>query len=254
MKIIVCLKAVPRSVIRVKVAATKDRAECESDALVLNESDEYALEEASVIKRQNGGELVALTLGPLPAQCVLQTGLAKGADRAVRVGAQFGDAERTSTALAEAIKKIGGYDLILTGVESKDNLASEVGVRIAEKLQLPYAYAVSGIELGGSPGVVKVTKEVGGGLRQVLETKLPALLCVQQGIRPLSYVPLRNLLQAQRKPVECFSPEDLGLSEGAGSKLEIVEVFRPTETHRAEMIEGKPPEVAHKLLEIMRRF
>ena len=250
MRIIVCLKAVSQTTLSIQISDAGDKIKC-GDALVMNESEEYVLEEASALKKKCGGDLIAVTLGPLPAQSVLNKALAKDADRAIRVDAQFGDADRTSAALAEAIRKIGDYDLVLTGVESSDNLASEVGIRIAERLQLPYAYAVTGIEPESTSSSVKVTKEIGGGMRQVLELPMPALLCVQQGSTPLSYVPVKKMLQARTMAKESLSSEELGFIEEKDCKVKIVDVFRPT-TRRAEIIEGEPPEIARKLLEIIR--
>ncbi len=251
MNIVVCLKAVPGYVTKLQLANTGDRIDYESGSIMVNESDECALEKALALKQQFGGEVIAITVGRLPAQRVLYIGLAKGADRAIRVDANFGDAERTSAALAEAIGRIS-YDLVLTGVESSDNMAAEVGIRVAERLRLPYAYAVTNIESGEGPGRVKVTKEIGGGMSQILDVPSPALMCIQQGILPISYVPARRLLQAQLQPVECLSLDELGIGEQKGDGLKIVDILHPTEAGRAELIEGKPSEVARILLQIIR--
>ncbi|MFC1987017.1 hypothetical protein ACFLVH_00475 [Chloroflexota bacterium] len=63
---------------------------------------------------------------------------------------------------------------------------------VTERLHLPFAYAVTMVELEQSSGAIKVTKEMGGGTRQVLEMQLPALLCIQSGILPLGYIPVRR--------------------------------------------------------------
>ena len=252
MKTIVCLKAVPKAIANLQIADAGDRIDCQSNQMFLNESDEYALEAALAIKMLLGGEVIAVTLGKLPAQRALQTGLAKGVDRAVRVDDQIRNAEATSAALAAAIKKIG-YDLILTGVESSDSLGGEVGIRIAAKLKIPCAYAVVGVEPEDGLGKLKVTKEIGGGMKQVLEMSLPSLLCIQQGILPLSFVPLKNMLQAQTRPIERISPDTLDIPKQPG-KLRVIQVGRPVETHRATMIDGEPAELAHKLYDIIRSF
>lgn len=252
MRIIVCLKGVPQAVTRPRVSDIGDRIDPGAAALVLNESDEYAADEAVALKKQaGGGTVTVVTVGRLPAQAVLQTGLAKGADKAVRIDAPFGDSERTAVALAEYIKQAGA-DLVLTGVESSDNLGSEVGVRIAEKLQSPYAYAVTGIEFDPTAPGIKVTKEVGGGVRQVLKMPLPALLCVQQGIIAASYVSVRALFTARSKPVESIAASELGVGD-VKPRLKITDVFKPEDTRHAEMIPGKPPEVAARLMGLIRR-
>ena len=80
MKIVVCLKAVPEGVTKLQIAETGDRIDYESYSITINESDEYALEEALALKKQSGGEVIVITVGRLSAQSVLQIGLAKGAD------------------------------------------------------------------------------------------------------------------------------------------------------------------------------
>ena len=251
MKIAVCLKAVPGYVSRLQISDSGDRIEYESADYRLNDSDEYALEEALALKKQLGGEVVVITVGSLTAQRVLYTGLAKKADRAMRIDASAGSAELTSAALAEAIRT-EGFDLILTGVESSDTLAAEVGARIAERLRVPYAYAVTDIEAGEAPDRIKVTKEIGGGTMQVLDMPLPALLSIQEGIQPISYVPVRRIMQAQtNQSIECFSLSQLSLAEPKAGGLKIVDVFPASETHRAELIDGEPAEIGRKLLQLI---
>jgi electron transfer flavoprotein beta subunit len=252
MKIVVCLKAVPGYVDTYRISESGDRIAYESPNIIFNESDEYALEEAMALKKPFGGEVIVMTVGPLTSQRVLFTGLAKNADRAIRVDADLGNAEMTSAALAGALKSVE-FDLILTGVETSDNLAAEVGVRLAERLGIPGAYAVIEVAKGDISGSVKVTKEIGGGTMQVLEMPLPALLCIQSGIQPISYVPMRRVLQAQaNQPVECFSPGKLALGERPGGELKIVDIFPAKDTHRAEMIAGTPSEIARKIFRIIR--
>ena len=249
MKVVVCVKAVPGFVTKVQVAETQDRVNYESGSIIMNESDEYALEAALAFKKEFGGEISVITAGPLASQPVLHTGLAKGADSAMRVDADFTDCERISMVLAEAIRSTS-YDLILTGVESSDNMAAQVGISIAVRLGLPFAYAVTKVELGPSSEIVKVTKEVGGGVEQVLEIPLPALLCIQSGVRSLSYTSVRKLFQARQKQIECFTPDDLSIDEELGKvkAASIMNVFPAGRARRAEIIEGKPSEVAPVLI------
>ncbi|MBI2859331.1 MAG: electron transfer flavoprotein subunit beta/FixA family protein [Chloroflexi bacterium] len=251
MNIVVCIKAVPVSAASFSVTQTGKWVEYKGGRLALNELDEYALDEAIAIKSSLGGQVIVLTAGSLMAQDVLYLGLAKGADRAVRIDISLRDPESLARVLAEAIRKIG-YDLVLTGVESADNMASRVGISIAAGLSLPFAFAVTSVEAGGTPGIIRVTKEIGAGYKQLLEVACPALLCIQSGIQPLKYAPTRKLLEARKRPIESMSLEDLGLDENTlgDNRVRIVEVFRPKGGRRAEIIEGKPLEVAKAILKI----
>ena len=141
MKIVVCCKAVPGAVTEVAVAqgnVLSYRSQFQS----MNECDEYAMEEAIVLKRQMGGEIIALTMGGITTQDILFTAAAKGADKIVRVDAQAQDPRAASIVLASALKTLGA-DLILTGTQSRDSLSSFVGVATAQQLDVPFAFAVT---------------------------------------------------------------------------------------------------------------
>lgn len=250
MRIIVCVKVVPGYIIKPRLSESRDRVEYEAGSIIMNESDEYALEEALALKKEFGGEVSVITAGPVSSQQVLYIGLAKGADRAMRIDANFADCERIARVLAEAIRRID-YDLILTGVESSDNMAAQVGISVAERLGIPFAYAVTKVEAGQSSETIRVTKECGGGVHQVLEVALPTLLCIQSGATSLSYTAVRKLLQARTKSIECLAIDDLGINDELLklSPVRIADVFSPQRTSKADMIEGNSSEVASILVQ-----
>jgi len=245
-KIVVCIKAVPVPIGYPQVAESRDRLDFKARSPIMNETDEYALEEALVLKRESGAEVSIITVGPLQSQQVLYTGLAKGADRAIRVDANCTDWERIAIILADAIRRHTDYDLILTGVESSDNMTAQVGASIAERLGIPSAYGVIKLELGQGAETIIAAKELGHGVRQTLEIKLPALLCIQSGTVPASYVPARKLMQARSRNIECLTLNDLGVGTelAESSPFTILDVFPPPRMPTAEMLEGKPSEVA----------
>lgn len=253
MKIVVCVKAVPGFIINPQVSEMQDRVNYKAGSIIINESDEYALEAAVALKKKLGGEVTVVTTGPLSSQKALHTGLAKDADKAVRIDADFIDCRLIARALAESIKRLG-CDLVLTGVESSDNMAAQVCLLVAEMLGMPFAYAVTKIEEGSSPQTIKVSKELGGGVEQVMEITYPAVLCMQTSSTPLSYVALRKMLQAQSKPVQTFTVKDLGIDEEflKSSPFKIVDVFSPQRTSNAEILTGKPAEVATMLIKRIR--
>ncbi len=127
----------------------------------------------------------------------------------------------TARALAAAIKK-QEYDLVITGVESSDVMAAQVGISIAEMLGLPFAYAVTEIQPGEREKTIRITKELGFGKKQVEELELPALVCFQTGTEPPSFVPVRKMMLAQRKPIRTIPLTELGVS-GQPLSTEIVE-------------------------------
>ncbi|HXG52018.1 MAG TPA: electron transfer flavoprotein subunit beta/FixA family protein [candidate division Zixibacteria bacterium] len=247
MKIVVCCKAVPGVVTGVAIEPGGKALRYEGQFLAMNECDESALEEALALKRAHGGEVTALTMGPITALDVQYVALAKGADRAVRVDAVAHDPRGTARVLAAALGKLD-YDLILTGAQSRDTLAGQVGIAIAHRLGIPFAYAVVDVEV--TAGAVRVRKELGGGRYARAELPLPALLCVQTGIQPLTYVPPARMMRARQQPVRSLSLADLGVEpdELVPRGYRFVEVFQPRRTSRVELLDGTPETVAAALL------
>lgn len=245
MRIVVCAKAVPADITDLKVVEGGNRLGYRTYQLNINESDEYALEEAVALKKQHGGDVTMMTVGRSDADRAAYIGLVKGVDRALRIDADLADPEAVAEVLAEALRDIE-YDLILCGVESSDNMSSEASISLAERLGLPFAYAVTRIEVsddtGDDTGVVFVNKEMGGGVEQVVEISLPALLCVQTGIVPMTYAPLREVLKARSKPIETLAAEDL--APGGKTKIRFLDAFPPPKQNRAEIIEGELSTVA----------
>jgi electron transfer flavoprotein beta subunit len=249
-KMIVCIKAVPEYVDKVAVLQGQNKVKYETTGLFMNESDEYALDQAVALKRQYGGEISLITMGTLASQNALYQGLAKGADKAIRIDADIVDPNSISEVLAVALRGME-YDLILTGVESRDNMASQVGISVAVKLGIPFAYAVTQVSDGDGQKFVRIVKELGGGIGQVMEISIPALLCIQSGAVPRTYTSSHKIFKARSKPIESISLDDLGLCIEEGMKL--VDIFLPKEKHKVEFIQGQPTEVAAKLIQKIRK-
>jgi electron transfer flavoprotein beta subunit len=247
-KIVVCCKAVPGVVTEAKITPDGKSIQYRGEFLAMNECDESALEEAVVLKRTHGGEITVLTMGPITALDILYIALAKGADRAVRIDAQTQDPQCAGVVLAAALKKLD-YDLVLTGAQSRDTLAGQVGIAIAEQLDLPFAYAVVNVQAAKS-GALTVRKELGGGRYAQVELLLPALLCVQTGIQPLTYVPPARMMRARQQPVRSFSVAELGLAADhlIPRGYRFIDIFQPRHTSQVEFLQGSSEEIATTLL------
>jgi electron transfer flavoprotein beta subunit len=250
MNIIVCTKAVPGFVNNPSVPNTHDRVDYEPGSIVINESDDYALEAGVKLAKKSGGKTVVLSCGSLAVQKILQAGLGKDADAALRVDASLFEPTATARALAAAIQK-QEYDLVITGVESSDVMAAQVGISIAEMLGVPFAYAVTEIEQGERENTIRITKELGFGKKQVEELHLPALVCFQTGTEPPSFVPVRKMMLAQRKPIKSLTPAELDV-DGQPLSIEVVEIFSPKEAGMAEIIEGDPGTQASVVMQKIR--
>lgn len=248
MNIVVCCKSVPGLVTDLKIGADGRSLQYQGQLLAINECDEYALEEALTLKRAHGGHVTVISMGGIKVQDVLYYALAKGADRAVRVDCESQDPRVVSTVLAAALRKLD-FDLVLTGTQSRDTVGGQVGIAAANLLGLPFAYAVVGVEVRDN-GNIKVRKELGGGRHAELELGLPALLCVQTGIQPLTFVPPARRIRARQQPVSSFSLADLDLpAERLVPKgYRFVAVGPPERAHQIELLHGNPQEIATALL------
>ena len=260
MDIIVCVKHVPDTTeAEVRIRPDKKDIEKEDLPFVINEWDEYAAEEAILIKERLGGTVVAITVGPPEAEATLRRVLAKGADMAIRVwddALEGSDGYAIAKVLAKTIQARGlKYDLILTGAQAMDDGYALVGPMLAEMLGIPHATLVKKEELLPD-GRVRVHRELEGGLEEVVELKLPALLTIQTGINEPRYVSIMGIRRARKKPLEVLTLADIGMSPDevgpAGSWLEVLEMFVPPAERVAEILPGSPAEEAAKLIEILK--
>lgn len=259
MRIAVCIKQVPDTEAAMKVAPDGKWIQEEGLPFVINESDEYALEEALRLAEATGGEVVVFSLGPDRVREALRKALAVGAARAVHLvdeAFQGGDALATGRALAGAVAA-EQFDLVLTGSQSDDAGYGATGSVIAGHLGWPHAWLVMGVELEEGGASLKVTREMEAGLNELLRIPLPAVIEVQAGINQPRYASLRGIMQAKKKEIASPSPVELGLDASAigaaGSRLEVLGVAFPEAGAGAKMLEGEPDAVARELLELLRR-
>jgi electron transfer flavoprotein beta subunit len=252
MNIVVCCKSVPGLVTDLKISADGRTLQYQGQLLAINECDEYALEEALILKKAHGAQVTVMSMGTIKSQDVLYYGLAKGADKAVRVDADCQDPQVASHVLAAALRKLD-FDLILTGTQSRDTLGGQVGIAAATLLGIPFAYAVVEATMTDNH-TIKVRKELGAGRHAEVELGLPALLCVQSGIQPLSFVPPARRIRARQQPISSFSIADLGLQADqlTPKGYRFVGVSPPERTHQAEFLQGTPQEIAELLLSKIR--
>lgn len=177
---IVCVKQVPDTA-NVTGEAMKADGTVNRGALpaVFNPDDLHALEAALEVRDRFGGNVTAITMGPLGACEVLRECMYRGADRAILVTdrrAAASDTLATSYILSKAIEKIGKYDFIFCGRQAIDGDTAQVGPQAAEKLKIAQVtYFENLISLEGSKAVV--TRNVGNGWEK-LEADLPLLITV----------------------------------------------------------------------------
>jgi electron transfer flavoprotein beta subunit len=252
MNILVLLKMVPDVVEELEVAPDGKSLDLEFLRLVVNESDEHALEEALLLKERHGGTVTAAALDSPDIDDVLFTALAKGADRAVKVtdvdeGLTTWSAAALLAKVLPTIPDLLPADLVLTGCQANDDLDGQVAPLLAHELDLPYLGIVTGVQWETSGGTCTAVKECGGGVRGEFDITVPAMLGIQGAEKPPRYVPVAKV----RAAMKSGTIETVSASVGAEAPpVEVFSMTKPEVGERAEMIDGSPEEVAAKLCEI----
>ena len=240
MNIVVCVKYVPD--------AQSDRTFNESDNTtdregvdgLLSELDEYAVEEALKIVEAGEGEVTVVTVGPDAAAEAVKKALQMGAHKGVHINDEAihgSDAPATSLVLAEAIKKIGTPDIVLTGMASTDGTMGVVPAMLAERLGLPQVTYASELSVDG--GVAKMRRD-GDTASETVEASLPALISVTDQINEPRYPSFKGIMAAKKKPVETWSLADLGVDAGqvgqANSWTEVLETTKRPPREQGEIV------------------
>jgi electron transfer flavoprotein beta subunit len=255
--IIVCVKHVPETAeAELKIDASGKSIEKTGLVFDINEWDDYALEEAVRLKEKVSGTVTAITVGTEDSDGTLRKCLARGADKAIRLTDpkfEGSDGYAIARILHSVIRNLH-FDLILTGLQAGDDGSAAVGPILAEMLGIPHITMVKKIELG--TGVAKANRELEGGLEEVVEVKLPALVAVSTGINEPRYVSIMGIRKAMQKEVKVMSLADTGLTENdvgpTGSWIKIEKMYMPPIEKQAEFLKGNPDEVAAKIAEIIK--
>jgi electron transfer flavoprotein beta subunit len=258
MRIAVCIKQVPDSEARLRVAKDERWIDETDLPFAINESDVYALEQALRIAETTGGEVVVFSLGPERVREALRKALALGAQRAVHLADPVfagGDAVATGRALAAAIRR-EAYDLVLTGSQSDDVGYGSTGSLVAAHLNWPHAWLVMGVEIE-TGGTVRVVREMESGMNEILRLPLPAVIEVQAGINQPRYASLKGIMAAKKKEIQPLSAADLGVEAAqlglAGSRIEILSVALPKAGQGARLLQGDVKAAAQELVAVLQR-
>ena len=210
MRTIVCVKQVPDPTI---IKFNIETSSLENIHYIMDPADEAALSEAIKIRGRNGGEVIAISLGPLRAEEVLRTCLKMGADEAIHLcdeAFEGLDVYSASVILARMIATLQ-YDLILCGRESMDEGNGFLGAGIAEWLNLPLVTAVTRLDIFADTNTATVHRRLKGGDREVLESRLPAVFTVESILCKPVYPPLRTILAGLNKKIRRADAKSLGI-------------------------------------------
>jgi electron transfer flavoprotein beta subunit len=238
MNIVVCVKQVPDTWSEKKLDASDSTLDRGATDPVMNEMDEYAVEEALTIAEAQGGEVTILCMGPDAATETVRKALSMGADKAIHViddGLHGSDAVATSLVLSKALGTTE-FDLVILGSESSDARMSVVPAMLDERLGLPQLTFAK--EVTVDAGNVKIKRLTDDGY-QAVEASLPAVVSVVEKINEPRYPSFKGIMAAKKKPVETLSLSDLGVDAGEvglGGAWSAVESFESAPPRQAGTI------------------
>ncbi len=213
MNIFVCVKQVPDT--ETKVVPNGDGTFIETNAIkwIMNPYDEFAVEQALLVKASNAGSTVTVVrVGAVHDTEALRTALAMGADDAILVeGDDSLDSYMTAKALKGAIEKSGkSPDLIFSGKQAIDSDCLQVPQLLAQMLNLPSVSVVVGYE--GDSSKITLKREIEGGALEVYDCSTPAVIACNKGINTPRYASLPGIMKAKKKPLAQHSLADVGVS------------------------------------------
>jgi electron transfer flavoprotein beta subunit len=251
MNILVAIKRVPATAGQITLTPDGQEIDTRYLGFTVSPHEECAVEEAVRLTEKHGGSSTVLTLGPEAAIDQLRDAMALGIERALLLetdGREW-DPVATSSAIVDAIEaeRDAGrtYDLIMFGNESADSAGYQVGVRVADALDLPCVTGIKALEITDGRAMVRRQTESGW---EVADVPLPAVLTVKEGINLPRYPSLPGRLKAKKKDIERIRPE---WRDGG---LEKVRLKLPIQAGHSVEILGKNGDVGAQVVELLQRL
>ena len=251
MNVLVAIKRVPATAGH--IALTPDGQDIDTRYLgfTMSPHEECAVEEAVRLIEKHGGTSTVLTLGPAAAADQLRDAMALGIDRAIHLetdGREW-DPVATAAAIVEAIEADNAagttYDLLMFGNESADSAGFQIGVRVAEALDLPCVTGIKALEI--ADGRARVRRQTESGWERA-DIALPAVLTVKEGINLPRYPSLPGRLKAKKKEIDTRHPQ---WRDGG---LEKITLKLPVQAGHSVEVLGKNGDVGAELVELFRRL
>jgi electron transfer flavoprotein beta subunit len=257
MHIIVCIKQVPNTT-DVKIDPVTNTLIREGVESVINPFDMYAIEEAVRLKERLGGKVTVVTMGPPQAESALREAISLGCDDAVLISDRKfagSDTWATSYTLAQAIRKIGDFNVILCGKQASDGDTAQVGPGISTHLDIPQVTYVKKIEdISAEKAKVERMTEEG---YDIVEIPLPCLFTVVKEINTPRLPSLKGKIRAKSYNLIKWTADDIGCDAKNigldGSPTRVVRIFTPPPRKGGEIITGRDAEeIAAKLAEALK--
>jgi electron transfer flavoprotein beta subunit len=251
MKIVVCVKYVPDTAIKIKIASSGSDVELTDVAFVVNPYDEFAVEEALKIKEKLGGEVVVIGAGSEPATAGLRTCLAMGADSAILVNdasLDKADSFVIGSVLACVCRNLNP-DLILFGKHAIGVDNGQVPAIVAEKLDLPQATVVTKLDIQDKS--FRAERDIEGA-QEIIEGSLPAVITAQKGLNVPRYASLKGIMAAKKKQIAVQSLDSLGLSaDDLKPRISVEQITLPPTRPPGKILKGEVSEAVPQLVQLL---
>jgi len=256
MNIVICVKQVPDTETKIKV---KDgQVDHTETKYVVNPYDEYAIEEGLRIKERLGEcKITLITMGPARAKDALKSGLAVGADEAIHLvdeSFEGSDTYATALVLSKALEKTD-YDIIFCGKQGVDEDHAQVGIALAELLDIPHVSVVTKLEIAEDLESAVARRELEGG-HEVVETPLPAVITTQKGLNEPRYASIKGIMAVKKKIIAEWNADEVGVEKDKvglqAAKITFVEVTLPPERVAGKIFDEDPTQDAIKVARLLR--
>ena len=247
MKIAVLVKQVFGSESALQITDDSKWVKEDNASFVMNPPDNYAIEEALIIKEKLGeGEVVIVSQGPTRVQKVIREGLAKGADRGIHIE-ESGLIETDPLLIAKSIVsaiKDENFDLILSGLQSDDTGMGQTGVLVGELLNM--SVTTLAIQTDLDKEKIRVKRELESGWFQWVTLGSSASVTIQSGINQPRYPSLKGIMGAKKKEIKVI--ESLSLDR----KQSVDKVFVPQTSKETEIIDTDLNSAVNRIVEILK--
>ncbi len=251
MKIVACVKYVPDTAIKVKIAGDGKSVDLSDVTFVVNPYDEFAVEEALQIKEKKGGEVIAISAGSDKATAGLRNCLALGVDSAILIqgdALENADSFTIGAALAQVCRQLKP-DIILFGKHAIGVDNGQVPAVVAELLDLPQVSVVVKLEI--QDGKFRAEREIEGA-REVVEGALPAVITAQKGLNTPRYAALKGIMAAKKKTIDVRRLDSLGLSpEDLQPRIAVQRAMLPPQRPPGKILTGEAASVVPELVRLL---
>jgi len=241
MKIAVCVSHVPDTTSKIIVGQDGKNIDPNGLTFIINPYDEFAVEEALRLKEKFTGEVVVLSVGKDFVKESIKKAYAMGVDKGIWIKTEAElDSHSTAKLLVEQLNIIKP-DIILFGKQSIDYDSGQVGILVAEMLNMPSVSVVTKLEISDSTVVCE--REIEGG-KETVETKLPVVITAQKGLNEPRYPNLKGIMAAKSKPIQEVA------STSVENKTEIIKMKKPESKSKGRIL-GSDASAVKELINVL---